>query len=97
EPAGPRPEARVGTAAPHLARDVARAVERERRVRRRHGAPLVADVDRVAVDVADPEAALRRAAWRLHLADARAPYGLARRRVLLPRRPEREVVEALLR
>src|SRR2546427_8001860 len=27
EPAGPRPEARVGAAAPHLARDVAGAVE----------------------------------------------------------------------
>src|SRR5439155_259009 len=58
---------------------------------------IVADVDQVAVDVADPEAAIRRPARRVHLADARAPQGLARRDVLLPRRAEGEVVEALLR
>src|SRR6059036_764405 len=97
EPAWPRAEARVGAAAPHLAGDVAGAVERERRVGRRHHASLVADVDQVAVAVADPEAALRRAARRVDLADARAPHGLARRRVLVPRRAEREVMQALPR
>src|SRR5881628_173946 len=97
EPAGLRPEACVGTAASDLARDAAGAVERERRVRGRHDARLVADVDEIGVGVPDPEAALRRTARRVDLADARAPHGLARRRVLVPRRAEREMVEALLR
>src|SRR3989442_8377331 len=97
EPAGLRPGARVGAAAPHLAGDVAGAVERERRVGRRHHASLVADVDEIGVGVPDPEAALRRTARRVHLADARAPHGLARRLVLVPRRAEREVVETLPR
>src|SRR2546421_205128 len=80
-----------------IARDVPRAVERERRVGRRRHAPLVADVDQVAVDIPDPEAAFRRAARRVHLTDARAPHGLARGDVLLPRRAEGEVMKALLR
>src|SRR2546427_4085081 len=89
EPAGLRPEARVGAAAPHLARDVAGAVERERRAARRHHASLVADVDQVALAGADPEAPLRRAARRARLADGRAPPGPPRRPLLPPRRAER--------
>src|SRR5436309_2945229 len=89
EPAWPRAEARVGAAASDLARDAAGAVERERRVGGRHDARLVADVDEIGVGVPDPEAALRRATRRVDLADARASHGLARRRVLVPRRTER--------
>src|SRR5882672_12325741 len=55
EPSGRGSLAAVRTAATHLARRVARAVERERRIGRRQDALLVPDVDEVAVGITEPE------------------------------------------
>src|SRR5438094_973505 len=49
------------------------------------------------IGIAYPQAAFRRAAWRVHLAHTGAAQRLARRLELRPGRAERDVVQALLR
>src|SRR5207237_102362 len=96
EPTRPRLEA-IRTAAHAGAQRVARAVELQGRIARRRLAGLRPDVDEVAVGIAYPQAAFRRAAWRVHLAHTRAAQRLARRLDPRPGPAARDVVQALLR
>ncbi len=84
-------------AADDLALHVAGSVEGHRRLRRYGGGRLVADVDRVAVGIADPDAALGSARGRIHLAHAGAPQRLAHPDEVLARGAVAEMVEALPR